>query len=330
MTRPAVLVTGATGFIGGHLCRRLVAEGHRVRALVRRPERADALGQAGVEIVPGDITDPAAVGRAARGVDTVFHLAGVFREEAVSDATFQAVNVGGVGNVLEAAAAHGVRRVVHCSTTGVVGDPRPLPATEDAPYQHLGYPYQESKVAGEQLARQYADRGPTEVVVARPCGVYGPGDLRFLKLFRALQRRRFVMIGSGANIFHPTYIDDLVDGLRLCGSRPEARGRVYYLAGPEYAPLERFVALVAEAVGTRPPRWRIPVRPVYALGHLCELIFKPLGIEPPLYRRRVEFFMLERAFDIGRAVRELGYAPQVDLTTGLARTAAWYRQQGYL
>ena len=167
-------------------------------------------------------------------------------------------------------------------------------------------------------------------MIARPIGIYGPGDLRFLKMFRGIARGRFPMLGSGKVFYHLTYIDDLVRGFALCGQVPGAAGRTYLLAGPEYTTLEELVGLIAADLGVKPPRLHLPVWPVWTAGALCELVCKPFGIDPPLFRRRVDFYRKSRAFDTTRARQELGYNPTVDLRTGIHRTAAWYRSQGLL
>ena len=149
-------------------------------------------------------------------------------------------------------------------------------------------------------------------------------------MFRGIAKRRFPMLGKGTVCYHLTYIDDLVEGLRLCGESPIAAGRTYVLAGPRYTSLNELVRVIAEELHVAPPRWRFPVWPVWLAGALCEGVCVPLGIEPPLYRRRVEFFTKNRAFDATRARQELGFAPAVDLVEGVRRTAAWYREQGWL
>ena len=190
--------------------------------------------------------------------------------------------------------------------------------------------YQDTKLEAEQLARETGVSMGLEVVVVRPIGIYGPGDTRFLKMFRGISRHRFPILGAGDVFYHLTYIDDLVEGFRLCGHMTEAAGRTYLLAGPQYTTLNELVALIATELGVRPPRWHFPVWPVWLLGALCEGVCVPLRIEPPLYRRRVEFFTKSRAFDTTRAKAEIGWAPKIDLRTGLSRTAAWYKQQGLL
>ena len=230
-----VLVTGATGFTGGHLAQTLAARGDDVRALVRPKSRArfDAskLPRKGVIAAEGDLLDAAAVHRAAEGVDVVYHIAATYREAGQRDSAYRAVNVDGTRHVLEAAKAGGARRVVHCSTGGVHGHIAHPPANEDAPF-NPGDVYQETKLEAEQAAREFGNRTGFDVVVARPIGIYGPGDTRFLRMFRGLARRRFPMIGSGQVFYHLTFIDDLVEGFRLCGTVAAAKGRTYLLAGP--------------------------------------------------------------------------------------------------
>jgi nucleoside-diphosphate-sugar epimerase len=219
--------------------------------------------------------------------------------------------------------------VVHCSTGGVHGHVAHPPADEEAPF-NPGDVYQETKLEAERLAVEYGRTHPLEVVVARPIGIYGPGDRRFLKMFRGLARRRFPMLGSGEVFYHLTYIDDLVEGFRLCGEVPAASGRTYLLAGPRYTTLNQLVALIAKELQVTPPRLHLPVWPFWTAGLLCEGVCIPLGIEPPLYRRRVDFYTKSRAFDTTRARTELGFAPEVDLEAGIRRTAQWYREQQLL
>jgi dihydroflavonol-4-reductase len=324
-----VLVTGATGFTGGHLARALVARGESVVALVRDAGAAASLEAAGVAVALGDLRDRAAVERAMSGVEVVYHIAAIYRQAGLRAEEYRAVNAEGAATVVDAAARSGVRRVVHCSTVGVHGDVERPPADEDAPLKP-GDIYQVTKLEGEARARAAADRHGIELVIARPTGIYGPGDRRLLKLFRGVARRRFVLLGTGRVYYHLTYIDDLVEGFRLCGMVPAAAGRTYILAGGEVTTLEELIALVAGAAGVAPPRLRLPVWPFWVAGAVCETVCLPLGVEPPIYRRRVDFFTKSRAFDIARARRELGYAPQVSLREGIARTLSWYRTAGWL
>jgi dihydroflavonol-4-reductase len=324
-----VLVTGATGFTGGHLARHLAARGHGVRALVRDPERAASLAAAGIELVTGDLRDPASFARAVPGVSVIYNVAALYREAGLPDDRYFEVNARAVAALIAAAEVAGVPRVVHCSTVGVHGDVGEGVANEDAPFAP-GDVYQRSKVEGERLAREGERQHAVEVVIARPTGIYGPGDRRLLKLFRGVARRRFVYLGSGRISYHLTYVEDVVEGLRLCGETPQAAGRTYIIGGPETPTLTEIVKEVAAAENVPAPTLHLPVWPVWIAGAVCEAICRPFGVEPPLYRRRVDFFTKSRAFDISRARRDLGFAPAVSLKEGVRRSVAWYREHGWL
>jgi len=324
-----VLVTGATGFTGAHLARHLLAHGHQVRALVRDPQRAETLRNAGIELAQGDLRDAASVAAAVKNVSIVYNIAALYREAGLPDDTYFEVNARAVTTLIGSAAAAGVRRVVHCSTVGVHGDVGAGVANEDAPFAP-GDVYQQSKVEGERLAREAERAHTVEVVIARPTGIYGPGDRRLLKLFRGVARRRFAYLGNGRISYHLTYVEDVAEGLRLCGEVPQAAGRSYIIGGPETPTLSDIVQEIAAAEGVPAPTVHLPVGPVWIAGAICEAICRPFGVEPPLYRRRVDFFTKSRAFDISRARQELGFRPAVALKEGVRRSVTWYREHGWL
>jgi nucleoside-diphosphate-sugar epimerase len=322
-------VTGATGFTGGYLCRNLVGRGYRVKALVRPGRDTAELENLGIEIVHGDLTDPDSLAGKMDGVDVVFHIAAVYRQEGIPRSEFWRVNVDGTRHMLDEALRSGVKRFVHCSTVGVQGEIKNPPATEEAPY-NPGDWYQESKMEGELLALSYFKEKGLPVTIVRPVGIYGPGDTRFLKIFRHINKGTFRMIGSGKVLYHLTFVEDLVEGIALAGEKENAVGQIYTIGGEEYVTLNELVELIAGILGKKVPRLKIPVWPVWTAGLLCEWICRPLRIEPPIFRRRVDFFIKDRAFDISKAKRELGYQPKVPLKKGLEITARWYKEQGWL
>jgi nucleoside-diphosphate-sugar epimerase len=326
-----VLVTGATGFIGSALVRRLRQRGDRVVALVRDPAKLTELELEVDEVREGDITDDAAVRRAVAGVAKVYAVAGTFREPNLSDEDYRRINVEAAATIVREAAAAGVGRVVHCSTCGVHGNvPRGELMAEDGPMNGVGI-YEETKAAGAEAALRLGRELGVEVSVIRPTPVYGPGDTRLLKLFKMADTDRPMILGSGENGYHLVFIEDLVEAFLLAADRPEAAGRSYLIGGGEVPTLNELFAALGEVFGRESvqPR-RLPAGPFVVAGALCESVCRPLGIDPPIYRRRVEFFTNHRAFDISRARGDLGYAPQVSMKEGLRRTAAWYRDQGML
>jgi nucleoside-diphosphate-sugar epimerase len=325
--RALTLVTGATGFTGSHLVRSLVADGVPVRVIARSAERARQLLPDSVEIVEGDIADPDVIERAMQGVGRVYHLAAVYREAKHPELRYREVNVEASRLLLEAAVRRSVLRYVHCSTVGVHGHIASPPADETAAYAP-GDVYQATKCEAEQLALSYRDRIP--LAVARPTAIYGPGDTRLLKMFRLITQQRFPLLGGGDNYYHTVHVRDLVRGLRLLGTHSNAVGEVFILGGESYLKVSELAAMIASAAGVPAPWLRLPVRPFQLVGSLVEKLCVPLGIEPPIYRRRVDFFTKSRAFSIEKARRLLGYRPEVRLAEGIQETMDWYVAHGYL
>lgn len=327
-----VLVTGANGFTGSYLCKHLFEKGYHVRGLVRRSSNLDLLKGIDVEPAYADLADASnasALDDAMQGVDIVYHVAATYRTEGVPRKYFWQVNVEGTRHLLEAARRSNVARFVHCSTVGVQGEIKNPPATEDAPFAP-GDVYQESKLAGEKLAQSYFQERKIGGAIVRPVGIYGPGDTRFLKLFRFIHNGKFRMLGSGKVLYHLTFVEDLVAGIALAGEKPNINAEVFTIGGKEYLPLSALVEKIAHVMNVPVPRKSFPVWPVWCAGLACEILCRPFGIEPPLYRRRVDFFIKDRAFDITKARTKLGFEPKIDLETGLRKTAEWYKAQGLL
>ena len=324
-----VALTGASGYTGGRLLEALRARGDEVAVLARPPSVTERMRSRASSVVEGSLGDAAAASRLVEGADAVLHVAAVYRTAGHPDSYYREVNVLGTERLLEAAARQGVRRFVHTSTVGVHGHVERPPADESAPIAP-GDIYQATKAEAEALALRYHRERGVPVAVVRPGAIYGPGETRFLKLFRAIARGRYAIVGTGRTFYHPVFIDDLVAGFLLALDRPEAVGESFLVCGPSYVSQSDLAALVAKHTGGRVLPFRIPARPIQWAGDLVEAICVPLGLEPPLHRRRVDFWTKSRAFTIEKARRLLGYSPKVDLDEGIARTAEWYREAGWL
>ena len=323
------LVTGGTGFAGSHLVRRLRKGGATVRILARDPALCGDLQGMGVEVAGGDIRDPAAVDRAVKGMEVAFHLAAAYRTAGLPDSAYRDIHVTGTENVLSSCRRHGVLRVVHCSTVGVHGHIETPPATEESPF-HPGDIYQATKLEGERKAVAFGRESGIAVTVIRPCAIYGPGDMRLLKLFRIASRRTKWLLGDGRIFYHMVYVDDLSEAFLLAAIRENVAGETFIIGGPEVMSLNQLVDLIADELGTPGRTVHIPVAPFRILAGICERLCAPFNIPPPIYRRRVDFFTKSRSFDIRRATTHLGYAPAVGIREGIRRTADWYRGRGLL
>jgi nucleoside-diphosphate-sugar epimerase len=330
-TTPAatVLVTGATGFLGARLVRRLLRRGERVRALVRSAAKAQALADHGAEIVLGDITDADGLRRAADGVTVIYHLAGRLFIPGVAASQYQQTHVEGTKALLAACRrVPSLSRFVHVSTTGVVGVTGDRPADESAPIQPTNV-YEATKAEAEMAVRE-AWREGFPAVIVRPGLVYGPGDLHLLPFFQSVLRRRFRPIGSRPVWLHPIYIDDLTDALIVCGGHPYAPQECFNLAGAEPVSLAGLALAIARAGGTQPASGHIPLIAARALAWVGDQLPAGLKRSAPLTRSRLEFLTHSRVYDVAKASRLLDFSAATSLSAGTAETITWYRREGYI
>jgi len=319
-----ILVTGGTGFTGSHLVRRLLDRGHEV--LVMDNQRGlfyDELKARGAKIELASITDRRLVDTMAKECEVVYHLAAAFRQLDVPNQYYWDVNVEGTRYLADAAHRFQVRRFIYCCTQGVHGHIQNPPGNEQSPIAPEDY-YQLTKYEGEKVVWEYVEKG-LDAVTLRPTAIYGPGDPgRFLILFRLVKRGAFWMFGDGNTFYHPVYVDNLVDAFELAAAKEMTQGETYLIGDDHYYSLNELVQHVAAALNLSVRIRHLPFWPLWCTAWTCEMLCKPFRISPPLFRRRVDWFRQNRAFDITKAKQGLAYQPKVDLETGLARTARWY------
>jgi nucleoside-diphosphate-sugar epimerase len=325
-----ILVTGGTGFTGKALVKRLLDAKHQVIALdYQEGLKTNELRQWGAKVVIGSVTDPAIVKQCMQNVDIVHHLAAAFREMDVSNRYYWEVNVQGTITMLEAAVKQGVKKFIYCSTCGVHGNIENPPGGEDAPINAADY-YQQTKYEAEPHVMEFNQKG-LPAVILRPAAIYGPGDPeRFFMIFKRVAKGFFPMFGSGKTLYHPLYIDNLIDAFILAMEKGRGEGEAYLIADENYLTIEELVQKTATALGVAVRIPHLPIFPLMIAGHICEKACRPFHIAPPIFPRRVDWYRQNRAFKIDKAKRDLGYQPKVDIDEGLKRTADWYRREGYL
>lgn len=330
MEKGLIAISGATGFLGTALVKHFLNKGYRVRAHAHTEDKAGQIDSRVEDIVIGEISDDAMIAELVTGADFVIHTVSNFRYASGKAESYRRINVTGTKLIIDAAVGAGVKRFVHCSTIGVHGDVAKTPAAEDAPF-NPGDLYQETKLESEEYVRSRMSQNDMEIVVIRPCSMYGPGDMRMLKMFRMLSKGRFFFLGECKENFHAVYIEDVVSAFAKALEVEGIDGEVFIVGGPDgYLPLRGYVGEVAKALGAEPPKLTFPYGLFYAAATLCELICVPFGIEPILHRRRVRFYKNNRAFDTSKAENRLQYHPSISLQEGMRRTVAWYREQGLL
>jgi dihydroflavonol-4-reductase len=326
---PTALVTGAPGFVGSWLCKELLNAGYTVRALHRPSSNLKAIQDLPLMFVQGDLTDQESLKRACAGVDFVFHCGAVYREAKYPDSYYWQINLDGTRNLLEAAKECGVKRFIHCSTTGVHGSIENPPADENYRYKPDDV-YQESKTEAEKLVLEKLRSGWIDGCVIRPNMIWGPGDTRLFKLFRGVANRMLPIIGTGQSWCHWILVEDLARAFRLAAENPKSRAQIYLIGGERPVTLEHTMRTIADAYGVKLLPFKIPAWPIQLAGSIVEIICRPLGIEPPLYRRRVDFFVKNRAFVTTKARTELGFKPRFTFEDEARYVAKWYLDNGWI
>jgi nucleoside-diphosphate-sugar epimerase len=328
-----VLVTGAAGFVGGHLVDLLVERGDEVRALVRPVEDASRLqALPGVEIIHGDMADIDSLRRAVRGVQRVYHIAaktGPWGPEAV----YHATNVQGVSDLILTAMDAGVQRIVHTSSITVYGHHLRGSVTEEYPYHAENNPYSRTKIASEKLIFKLVKERGAPVVIARPAWIYGPRDTasfgRFVKL---VESGKGMLIGSGSNRVPVVYVRDVAQGLLKAGDAGhEANGRAYNIADDRRVTQAKYLNTIADALQVPHISRAFPFSAAYLAGYSAELVWRAMRrrekAPPPIMTYGVTLLGGDQQFSIEKARRELGYAPEFDIERGVAEGVQWYLHQ---
>jgi dihydroflavonol-4-reductase len=325
------LITGATGFIGPHLVKKLVSEGHSCRCLVRKSSNVEVLTKLGVELVEGDITRAETLKGIADGTDRVLHMAtlGHMSNFTVTESMFEAINVQGTLHIMKEALKARVQRIVHCSTVAAMGICADVPATEESSC-NPHHAYGRSKLKAEHKIRGLIAEKALPAVIIRFSMVYGPGDPRdILKLTRLTKKGLFPKIGNKPKLTPLIHVDDAVKGLLLAAEKGRV-GEVYLLTNPDSLPFDDIRKILQQALEVRRFPLYVPEWAALTVASLSEKIFPVIGKTPPVSRKNIESTLADRVFSIEKAKNELGFHPQVKPEIGLRETVEWYREQRWV
>ncbi len=319
-----IFVTGATGFIGAHFVECALTAGHSVSGFYRSdsPRQraiADHLRKLGAVLHRGDVLDPSSLSEAIRGAECVCHFAAAFRESDADESYFERMNVEGTVNVLRAAAEVGARRFIHCSTAGIHGQRAKALIDERTPVRPWNG-YERSKVASEARVRELSREHGMEYVILRPTAVYGPRDERLVKLFRSVAKGRFPLFGRGEGRRHMVYVTDLAQAFMQACVVPAAANKEFIIAGPEAVTLHEMLKTLAKVADRRSFGPKLPLKPMLWLAGVTEDVCSKFKVKPPIYRRRMDFYLNDAVFSSSHAQDVLGWTPKVSLYDGLAAT----------
>jgi nucleoside-diphosphate-sugar epimerase len=328
-----VLITGASGAIGGQLVQALLSEGDTVRVLARRTSDVKNIKSSNIELSYGDVTDPESIGQPLENVDFVYHLAAIVppRLWRVPRNVVWNVNCQGTLNLLEACRGKEVKRFVYASTVGVMGYVDRGRADESHPYNPQGL-YERTKCEAEKLVLEYNREYGVPIAVIRIPAVYGPGLIHgMVELFQAVQNHRFRFLGNGESLIHLIYIEDLIEAFLLLRRQDKGLREIYIVGMKDPVTWREYVKTIAEVMGVDPPNGHVPVWLANMLGLFSEILLRPFSKnEPYLVRYRVDWTTKNSSFDVSKAIKELGFEPKTSLREGVKKTVEWYRKYGYL
>lgn len=327
-TPPPVLITGASGFIGGEMARRFAESGRQVVAFDLPGRPVAHLSRPGIRCCEGDVTSSDDGARAAAQVEggAVIHCAALMGGSLPRDEAMR-INASGTETLAKACAAAGVRRFIYISSVTVHGMPPRRGIGEDAPSVSIGLPYADSKIAAEAALRRLHESGSIDLTVLRPGDVYGPRAGEWVvKLVAALRERKMIYIGGGRGFVNTTWVDNLADAAAAC-LEGRGGGEAYLITDGEPVTWRRYLTALAAAAGTRAPRISIPAAAAWPMVLGMEALFPLLGRKPPLGRLGLRLLTSRSSYSIEKAKRELGWRPAVDFTEGMRRVGAWLARE---
>ncbi len=318
-------ITGASGFVGTHLVKKLLKNHWSVRILIHKKNIHESKD---CEVYFGDIGEKKVLEDALRGVDVLFHLAAALGGSHFDKNEFFRINSAGTREVLDAAFNAGVKKAVHFSSAGVLGAVRHNTVADETYPTFPISVYDQSKLEGEKIALNHAKEGKPLFVI-RPGWVYGQGDRRTFKLISAIKRKKFILVTRGHARQTPVFIDDLIQGILQCLGQGR-NGEIYNIAGNEVLTVRQIVEQIAVATNSSIPKLSLPLFPTKVAAWKLEKTFGLFKKEAPLTRGKLAFFIHPKPLSIQKAVHELGYAPQTNFQTGMAQTVNWYMKHGWL
>lgn len=325
-----VLITGATGFTGRDLTHKLAKAGANIR-IIARPS-SDVGDLADVEAVwfRGEVFDPETIAEAAKGVHFIFHVAAAFRETHPDEEGYRKVHLYSTQLLARAVADDpDFECFLHVSTVGVHGHIEEGFADENYRFAP-GDPYQRTKLEAEQWLGEFAKESGLPYSIVRPGPIFGPGDMRLLKIFKMVSKGFFLMVGNGNGWYQMVHVDDLTNIMMLAAVRPEAKSEAFIAASDEAIGLVEMARLIGRKIHRKVRIIRLPLWPFYLASDLCGAICKPLGISPPIYRRRVDFYTKDRRFNNAKVKDRLNYQFNYDNERGLEETANWYLKKKFI
>ncbi|SFU54530.1 NAD-dependent epimerase/dehydratase family protein [Butyrivibrio sp. M55] len=327
-----VLITGATGFVGGHLVPALIERGYQVKCLVRNEDKARCLkAQFDVETVIGDVTDADSLHGISENIDYVIHLAAMGHVSSVSKEAynrFTGINEGGTRNLInEFRYSKTLKKFVHFSSTAAMGPVGEVILDEESAPNPVT-PYQKSKWRSEQIILDACSEFAFPGVIVRPCMIYGVGGYgEFYKFCKFMKKGVFPKVGLGKNLTPLVHVDDVVNGAILAMENGR-NGQAYILASDTSIEMDELHRLIMKNIGKWAPYIYVPVPITLGVVRIIEIVAKVFEKEPIVNCMNIKSTVYDRTFDIKKAKNELGYVVRISFDKGINETINWFKSQG--
>jgi len=322
-----ILVTGGTGFIGSHLVEKLVKRNYSVRCLARKSSDITLLKNLGVEIHFGDLTKKETLKGVTNDIDVVFHLAAQMRKWGLQVKDYCKTNIDGTKNILDLSISEGVEQFIHCSTTTILEFSKNRPLNEDIEKYNTKDLYAKTKTEAEKIVLKNRDKIKSTIIY--PDLVYGPRNLSYLPIFKAIKERKMKIIGKADNLHHPTFVSDLVAGFSLVLKNKKTYNERFILASDAITTLD-LLTIIAEKLGVEISKVRIPLRLARMGAYFMGTAAKIFYFNPILNEAVIDFFENNYYYDTSKARKKLGFKPKISLEEGIEKTIEWYKLNNLL
>jgi len=326
-----ILITGATGFVGSNLAKKLIDKGYEVIALARKQSNVDFLKEIGVKIIYCDLNNYKSLRKELKQINVVYHLAAIKRGSFCSAKKYYNINVKSTENILKNCPEN-LYRFIYCSSAGVHGndfEKDKLPVDELYPYDAYNV-YEQTQLAAEKIVREIAKLRNIPYTIVRPGFTYGPGNTSMIRMFELIKKHHFfIFAGKGNSLIHPTYIDDLINALILIIRNKKAINEEFIIAGKEITTSNQFASSIAESLNVDVKKVYFPQSLLKFIGNAADFLGRNLGTDFPI-TKIVDFLVKSRTYDCSKAKNMLGYKPKVGLKEGVNKTIDWYEKQEYL
>ena len=326
-----ILITGATGFIGSNLAKKLIYEGHEVIALARKQSNVGFLRRMGVKIIYCDLNDYRSIKNKLKQVDVVYHLAALKRGSCYSEKEYLNVNVKSVKNLINDCPEN-LQRFVYCSSAGVHGnnfEKNKLPVNESYLYKTYSI-YEQTQVLAEKIVESVSKKNNVLYTIIRPGVTYGPRNTSMIKMFELIRKYHFfIFAGKGDNVIHLTYIDDLINALILIINNKKAINEKFIITGKEITTTDKFVSVIAESLNVDVKKVYSPYGLLKFSGNIIDFLGKNLGTDFPI-TKIIDFLVKNRTYDCSKAKNMLGYEAKIGIKEGVRKTVDWYEKERYL